>query len=104
MNGKESQTLEIKCRHCGCDYRVHKPMMVVSNTPVLSQMALVPSWSPDERACPQCKTVHMPIIAEANIAWVSANPEDNRKRLIQPAAAMPMMPAALAKLNGQLKH
>ena len=93
----------IKCMHCGHGFRVHEPIVVNSGNAAYSQLLVVPGWSLDERACPQCKTQHMPVITKAEFSWVSANREDSQRRIIPAGAAMPMSLEQVAKIQESVK-
>ena len=87
-------TVQIKCPKCGTDNRLHTPVIVRSDNGVLSQVTLVPAWSPQERVCPGCKSIIAPmLLPEVRYQWVAMEP-----------AAMPVEeePSRIVRLGMQL--
>jgi hypothetical protein len=84
-----SERVEITCGKCQNKYSVHAPILVPNNTPFISQLSLIPSWSVEERRCPECRAVNGPaLMPEAKYTWVAFEvPEESR--IIVPSAQLP---------------
>jgi hypothetical protein len=84
-----SEKVAIKCGKCGHEYSVHAPILIPNNTPFVSSLTLIPSWSIEERRCPECRAVNGPaLMPEARYAWAAFDvPEDSR--IVIPSAQVP---------------
>jgi len=92
-----SERVQIKCPKCGADMSVHQPAIVRIDNGLMSQVTLMPSWSPAERLCPGCKWVVAPILApEVSVGYVAMEQEQlpaelkNEPSRIIPAGPLPV--------------
>ena len=88
-----SEMVQVKCPKCGNEMRMHQPIVVRIDNGYMSQITLIPSWSPDERVCRSCGSVVSAIFgSQLPTAWVAMEPEPipEEKRIVAPNMALPV--------------
>jgi hypothetical protein len=83
----EIETIDLLCGKCQAPMRVHKPVMVRADNGMMSQIALIPTWSLDERKCNACGAINAPVfVPQLSYAWMAfeAPKEVPGSRIIEP--------------------
>jgi hypothetical protein len=80
----DNETIKISCGKCKQEMRVHKPALVRIDNGLVTQVSLVPSWSPDERICRNCGAVNAPRIPnDFPFVWV-AYEQPKMQNIVEP--------------------
>lgn len=69
---------KVPCPKCGTILLLHRPYQAIANDQRMSLVALVPSWSIDERVCRGCRCTVAPVITAVQNGWMAYDPPESK--------------------------
>lgn len=88
-----SPTIEINCSCCFKPMRVHAPGAAHSANKYISQVSVFPTWSLDERICPDCSTMNVCAIKTFETVWITLQEKQGEKPslIVVPSLVVPKL-------------
>lgn len=84
-----TKKITIRCTQCQSEYMIHMPGVLRLVHPAISQITVFSVCAIDERFCPKCKALHVPIFGDLRLNWVRGEEPESANRIVVPNLVLP---------------